>query len=288
MSPGRVRVRLGTQNGSAPTSAVTLAGAVTIATADGIVDRDPAVLIKMPKVHSDPLAIEWLDRAQMGRMMRAARETSPAHDMLVTLMGVLGLRVSEACNVSIEDFREDELGYRVLRVWGKGDKPATIPVPVPVLRVVERCRGDRTSGPLMSGNTTRHFASLQCACVVATQLHSIGCSCAVAHSGWELQTCDCVCIVAFMQSANQHRKGHPMGNEAPVFLTTKQASDRAQRHPVTVRMALISGDLHGSQPSAGGHWRIQSACVDAWVMGTLCEHRSNVTQIQRLRPARAS
>jgi integrase/recombinase XerD len=120
-----------------------------VALSDGVIDRDPTVLLHVPKVHRDPHDIAWLDRAQMGRLLRAARETSPAHETLVTLMGVLGLRVSEACAVNIEDFHEDELGYRVLRVVGKGNKPATIPVPVPVLRVIDRARGERSSGPLV-------------------------------------------------------------------------------------------------------------------------------------------
>ncbi len=44
----------------------------------------------------------------------------------------------------------------MLRLVGKGNKPATMPVTVPVLRVLEACRGDRTEGPLIlrpqSGN----------------------------------------------------------------------------------------------------------------------------------------
>lgn len=120
-----------------------------ILAADGIVAKDPTTLLRMPKVRRDPSAIAWLDRAQMGNLIRAARETSPHHECLVVLMGMLGLRVSEACNVRIEDFTDDTLGYRTLRVLGKGDKPAVIPIPVPVLRVIEQCRGDRAAGPLI-------------------------------------------------------------------------------------------------------------------------------------------
>src|SRR4029077_18675915 len=32
---------------------------------------------------------------------------------------------------------------------GKGNKPATMPLTVPVLRVLEACRGQRTTGPLI-------------------------------------------------------------------------------------------------------------------------------------------
>jgi hypothetical protein len=45
---------------------------------------------------------------------------------------------------------------RVLHLVGKGNKPATMPITVPVLRVLEACRGQRTNGRLLlrpiSGN----------------------------------------------------------------------------------------------------------------------------------------
>ena len=49
----------------------------------------------------------------------------------------------------IEDYAESLRGHRVLRLVGKGNKPATMPVTVPVLRVLEACRGERTQGPLV-------------------------------------------------------------------------------------------------------------------------------------------
>jgi len=50
--------------------------------------------------------------------------------------------------VRIEDY--DTLrGYRVLHLVGKSNKPVTMPVTVPVLRVLEACQGQRTAGPLV-------------------------------------------------------------------------------------------------------------------------------------------
>ena len=43
----------------------------------------------------------------------------------------------------IEDYTETLRGHRVLHLVGKGSKPATMPLTVPVLRVLEACRGDR-------------------------------------------------------------------------------------------------------------------------------------------------
>lgn len=49
--------------------------------------------------------------------------------------------------MQIEDYRETLRGHRVLHLFGKGNKPATMPLTVPVLRVLEACRGGRTEGP---------------------------------------------------------------------------------------------------------------------------------------------
>lgn len=54
---------------------------------------------------------------------------------------------SEAAAVRIEDYAETLRGHRVLRLVGKGNKPATMPITVPVLRVLEACRGERSTGP---------------------------------------------------------------------------------------------------------------------------------------------
>ncbi|MEJ7690655.1 MAG: tyrosine-type recombinase/integrase [Nocardioidaceae bacterium] len=51
--------------------------------------------------------------------------------------------------VRIEDYQETLRGHRVLHLVGKGNKPATMPLTVPMLRVLEACRGQRTEGPLL-------------------------------------------------------------------------------------------------------------------------------------------
>ena len=49
----------------------------------------------------------------------------------------------------IEDYAETLRGHRVLHLMCKGAKPATMPLTVPVIRVLEACRGQRTEGPLV-------------------------------------------------------------------------------------------------------------------------------------------
>ena len=71
------------------------------------------------------------------------------HGALAYLLGINALRASEAAAVRIEDYQETLRGHRVLHLVGKGCKPATMPLTVPVIRVLEACRGQRAEGPLV-------------------------------------------------------------------------------------------------------------------------------------------
>jgi integrase len=64
-----------------------------------------------------------LDRMELGSVIQAARASSPSDSALIALMGMLGLRVSEACAVTIEDYQDIERGHRELRLVGKGGEP---------------------------------------------------------------------------------------------------------------------------------------------------------------------
>lgn len=127
----------------------TVKGFFRIALADDRIAKDPTVFLRMPKVQYDETRALGLDRMELGRLIVTARASSPTDAALVSLMGLMGLRVSEACGVQIEDFRSEIRGHHVLQLVGKGGKPATMPVPVPVMRTLNAAAGDRTSGALI-------------------------------------------------------------------------------------------------------------------------------------------
>ena len=81
-------------------------------------------------------------------MLTAARRDGPGAHALVSLLGMIGLRVGEATGINITDLRSQS-GYELLTIMGKGAKPALIPLPVPVLRAVRDAIGDRAAGPLL-------------------------------------------------------------------------------------------------------------------------------------------
>ncbi|QSZ53303.1 helix-turn-helix domain-containing protein [Paenarthrobacter sp. AT5] len=64
-------------------------------------------------------------------------------------------------------------------------------------------------------------------------------------------------------------------------LTVAEAAEAAHRHPVTVRRALEGGELHGTQRTFRGRWLIRAECLDAWLDGNDCVHRSNVVSLRK-------
>lgn len=123
---------------------------------DDLIQKSPAEHLRLPRIFHDESRTLGLDRSELGALIQTARASSPNDAALVTLLGMLGLRVSEACAVRVEDFQDEERGHRVLRVVGKGGKPATIPLPVPVWRTLDAAAGDRTSGALLTRPGTRY------------------------------------------------------------------------------------------------------------------------------------
>jgi len=82
-------------------------------------------------------------------MLAASRQSSNTFDFaLVTLLGLLGLRIFEATGSNIDDLGEEH-GHRVLRVRGKDGKVVLVPLPPAVGRAIERAIGDRSLGPVL-------------------------------------------------------------------------------------------------------------------------------------------
>ena len=63
-------------------------------------------------------------------------------------LGLNGLRVSEACSADIENLGF-ERGHRTLRIVGKGNKPAIIPLVPGTARTIDLAIGERSAGPIL-------------------------------------------------------------------------------------------------------------------------------------------
>lgn len=62
----------------------------------------------------------------------------------------------------------------------------------------------------------------------------------------------------------------------PNLLTSKEVADQYRKHPVTVRISLNEGFLHGRQRVPGGRWLIEEGCAESWSNGEQCEHLAAV------------
>jgi integrase/recombinase XerD len=141
------------ERGNAPATVHRRLSAITcfyrIAEIDNYVDRSPATHLRLPRLYRDETTTLGLDRLELGAVIAAARASTPSDAALITMLGLLGLRVSEACNVRIQDIHGLERGHRTLVLVGKGRKPATIPLPVTVAADMDAAAGERESGPLL-------------------------------------------------------------------------------------------------------------------------------------------
>jgi integrase len=87
---------------------------------DGRITSNPAQYGRRPTVH--PSERRGLDRGELGRFLFTAERFDHAHAALAVLLGLNGLRVSEACATNIEDMAF-ERGHRVLRIGGRATNP---------------------------------------------------------------------------------------------------------------------------------------------------------------------
>jgi integrase/recombinase XerD len=97
---------------------------------------------------SHPAERRGLDRGELGRFLFTAERVDCPHAGLAVLLGLNGLRVSEACGANVEDMAS-ELGHRVLRIVGKGNKPALIPLVPRTARTIDLAVGERRTGRIL-------------------------------------------------------------------------------------------------------------------------------------------
>ena len=124
----------------------TICGFYRFAHIDGRIPSNPAQYTRRPKVY--PSEGRGVDRGELGRFLFTAERYDPDHAALAALLGLNGLRVSEACATDAEDLGFDR-GHRTLRIIGKGNKPAVIPLVPRVARTIDLALGERCEGPIL-------------------------------------------------------------------------------------------------------------------------------------------
>jgi integrase/recombinase XerD len=90
----------------------TACGFYRFAHIDGRISSNPAQYVRRPQVH--PSNARGLDRSELGVFLYTAEQYDRDHAALAVLLGLNGLRVSEACATNVEDLGL-ERGHRTLR-----------------------------------------------------------------------------------------------------------------------------------------------------------------------------
>jgi site-specific recombinase XerD len=124
----------------------TVCGYYRFAHIDGRIPANPAQYVRRPRVH--PTAQRGMDRGELASFLYTAERVSPMHAALAVLLGLNGLRVSEACATNIENLGF-ERGHRTLQIVGKGNKPAGVPLVPRSARTIDLAIGERHAGPIL-------------------------------------------------------------------------------------------------------------------------------------------
>ena len=123
---------------------------------DGILEHSPAEYVRRPPVPPESPTL-GLSHLQFEAMLTAGRDSGNLNDFaLVAMLGLLGLRIFEATGANIDALSEVR-GHRVLRVHGKGDKIALLPLPPAVSRAIDRAADSRDRGPLLLNRDGRRM-----------------------------------------------------------------------------------------------------------------------------------
>ena len=124
----------------------TVCGFYRFAHIDGRIPSNPAQYVRRPKVQ--PGDGHGMDRGELGTFLFTAERFDRDHAALAVLLGLNGLRVSEACGTNVEGLGLQR-GHRTLRMLGKGNKPATIPLVPRAARTIDLAVGERHQGPIL-------------------------------------------------------------------------------------------------------------------------------------------
>jgi integrase/recombinase XerD len=123
---------------------------------DQILAHSPADYVRRPPMPTESPTL-GLGHLQFEALLSTARLSANRNDFaLIAMLGLLGLRIFEACGANIADLGEEH-GHRVLKVRGKGGKTVLIPLPPAVARAIEHAIKGREQGPILRNTAGRRM-----------------------------------------------------------------------------------------------------------------------------------
>ena len=125
----------------------TVVGFYRFAVIDGFINECPAEHVRRPTIDAESTTL-GLDHMELGACLAKAAAAVPVDHALARQLGLLGLRVSEACRIDIEHLGSGR-GHRTVTVLGKGSKLALIPLPPRVGGAIDLAAGERPGGAVL-------------------------------------------------------------------------------------------------------------------------------------------
>ena len=113
-----------------------------------LLEHSPAVHVRRPKISQESTRL-GLDRTELGAFLVQAGLSGGNHHALACLLALNALRVSEACGADLHELALAN-GHRVVRIVGKGNQPALIPLAPRTARAIDAAVGERTDEPLLA------------------------------------------------------------------------------------------------------------------------------------------
>jgi site-specific recombinase XerD len=118
----------------------------------GAVTSNPLTGIDRPRIKQQD--VKYLKHNQVLRLLDSIED--PRDKLVVRTIYATGVRVSELCNMNIEDIDFDE---HTIRIRGKGDKIRTVFVDADTLADILKFIGNRIVGPVFLGQQGKNISS---------------------------------------------------------------------------------------------------------------------------------
>lgn len=168
-----LEVNVGNQKATVGSKLHALAGLYKFATVDGVIDIDPMAHVERPKIQRQSTT-NTIERGEMLAIYRAAERHSARAHALVALLGLNGLRISEALGIQIGDFGQSQ-GLMTLFVRRrKNDKTQTISLSQLTAWPVQTYIGARTTGHLFTTSSGKQMTRQQADKIVKKLAAEVG------------------------------------------------------------------------------------------------------------------
>jgi site-specific recombinase XerD len=218
----------------------TVCGLYAYACEEEYVVKDPGRGVQRPSVDRDKQHRTFLNPVQFAQLLKAAQSSTPDDHALVALLGMMGLRIGEACSLRVENLTVDA-GYQVLHFIGKGNKAAHVAVPIPVMRALADVIEGRTEGPLLRNKRGEAMDRAAAARILKRLARSAGVPDYISPHSLRRTFCTTGLLSKVPLYEMQVAMRHSNSRTTSLYDMAKTSLDRNATHQVAGFMAALAG-----------------------------------------------